>query len=485
MAFTELYCDPSTGSNVNAGDNTANGIVTSTNGAWSTATNIFTATGGTPFSGVSVGDFCALMADAGTVAAYIARVTAIGGGGLTLTLSTTSKSGTAPTTAGTGITATTGGAWKGPNAAVAFPFGFISQAMKNVAGDIVRVNFKNNATYSITAAMTHNVDGPTLFEGYTTTPGDNGIAVIDGGTSGASYILLAITAWRNKFHNFELKNNGATGSATGLRVANNAIIERVRVNNVRGFGMSVEASSRIEECEVHAFNQSNTAGKAGFDASSNAPVTFVRCIAHDGSGSNCDGFRFGIEAIMDRCISESNGGHGVLISNASVVILQSSFVGNSGAGIAGSGISNNYEVFENCILVNNGTYGINLSVSGSSTAQNVVKNCAFYNNTSGQTNGVNTNDITGSITLSGTPFTDSANGDFGLNNTASAGASCRGAGAGAFFQNSSSYSATTISYPDVGAAQHMEVASAGSTIFIGTNIVNIVEGRSVASYGDS
>jgi hypothetical protein len=112
MAFTEFYCDASAGANVNAGDLTANGVVTSTNGDWGNATaNRFTAASGTPFSGVSVGDFASVYLDGATIAVYIARVTAVNGGGASLDLSTTAISGTAPATGATGRSCTTGGAW--------------------------------------------------------------------------------------------------------------------------------------------------------------------------------------------------------------------------------------------------------------------------------------------------------------------------------------------------------------------------------------
>src|SRR5437763_1304956 len=107
MAFTEFYCDAASGAQINAGDNKT--VVTSTNGDWgNAAANRFTAASGTPFSGVSVGDFASVYLDGATTAVYIARVTAVNGGGASLDLSSTAKCGTAPTTGATGRSCTVG-----------------------------------------------------------------------------------------------------------------------------------------------------------------------------------------------------------------------------------------------------------------------------------------------------------------------------------------------------------------------------------------
>jgi len=58
--------------------------------------------------------------------------------------------------------------------------------------------------------------------------------------------------------------------------------------------------------------------------------------------------------------------------------------------------------------------------------------------------------IVGEITLTGDPFTDSANWDFTLNNTAGAGALCRAAG--------------VRSYRDVGALQHQDAGGSGGGV---------------------
>ena len=119
MAAINIYIDSATGSNVNAGDGKTE--VESTNGNWSTTTNVFTAASGTPFSGVSVGDLGALRNDGAGTAAWIGRVTSIGGGGSSLTFASTGA-GSKPTTSATGRTCKVGGKLEGPATGSGFPF---------------------------------------------------------------------------------------------------------------------------------------------------------------------------------------------------------------------------------------------------------------------------------------------------------------------------------------------------------------------------
>src|SRR5437762_1375337 len=77
-AWTEFYCDPSTGSNLNSGHNTGT-VYTSAGGNWASSTRIFTVTDGTnPSSSVVVGDFGSVYVTSGaTQATFIGSVTAV------------------------------------------------------------------------------------------------------------------------------------------------------------------------------------------------------------------------------------------------------------------------------------------------------------------------------------------------------------------------------------------------------------------------
>src|SRR5262249_49902200 len=152
-------------------------------------------------------------------AVYIARVTTVAAGvNGAITLSTTAKAGTAPTSSATGRTIVVGGAWLGPNGATGFPFNFVTNALVDGSGNFPCVNLKNNATYNITAQISHTNAGPIMFCGSSSTVRDGGKATIDGGTSGASYNLLAPSsaATNCTYQDLILQNNGASGTASGF-----------------------------------------------------------------------------------------------------------------------------------------------------------------------------------------------------------------------------------------------------------------------------
>lgn len=484
MTFSEFYCNASTGVNINAGSTTGAAVVTSTNGDWgNAAANRFTASAGTPFSGVSVGDFASVYLDGATTAVYIARVTAVNGGGASIDLSSTAKSGTAPSTGASGRSCTVGGAWKGPNGTEAFPFGFVEAGMTNSAGDQPRVNFKNNATYSITAAMTHGNIGPVRFQGYTSSVGDGGLAKIDGGASGASYTLLNLSSGgMNQLCDFECTRNGATGTTGALIAIATNVLRRVVVHDVRGAGFFMSGSpAMLIECEAYNCNQGSAANTGAFHFPSGSTVIqLIRCIAHDNTTGTTDGFRFTSSAAglvnMIGCISDTNSGRGAIItltSGCRAVIGNCDFYNNTSDGLTidvttattGNAILN----IENSNFVKNGGYGIQGTSSGRKLG--MVQNCGFGGggsaNTSGSTATLDQMEIAGSVNYTGHPWNDPANGDFRITD-----ASSKSAGRGAFTQTASSYTGT-VGYPDIGSAQHQETP---------TNVFNIIGRRTLRQY---
>jgi hypothetical protein len=419
---------------------------------------------------MAVGDFVSVYPDAATVSPYVARITTVTA--TTFTTDATAKAGTAPVDGTLNTSAKLGGAWKGPNAAESFPIGFISGQLCNVSSESPRVNFKNDATYNITAAMTHTgLSGGTVprslvFEGFTTSYGDGGRATIDGGTTGASYVLLTLAGTNADIglRYLIFQNNGATGSASGL-VANTLVFGCV-VNNVRGTGFSSTGGVMVE-CEAYSCNQSNTTNLAGFSASASC---CVRCISHDNTGSNNDGFiaNSGLLVCVN-CIADSNGRRGFsdAINSSSIVAVGCDAYNNGSHGMlfSESSTGKSYHLADSCNLSKNGGYGIQGSLSNISQMALVI-NCGFgagtEANTSGQTNNLREYPAVASVSYASnsSPWTDPANGDFRISLAAA-----KGAGRGAYTQTQASY-AGTIGYPDIGAAQ--AVASGGGMIGGGT-----------------
>ena len=449
-AFTEFYCQ-SGGSNLNAGSTTSNSAAfTYASGSWVASTGVFAVASGNPSSdGVAVGDFASVFPDGATVAVFIGRVTARST--TTITVSLSAKSGTAPTDGTSNRTLKIGGAWKGPNGADGFPFNFAMEVMSNAAANPARVNLKNDQTYSITAAITAAASSNFVtFQGYSSSLGDGGRAIIDGGTSGASYILFSIAVF-NALADLIFQNNGATGSAS--LVSGSGPADRCVFAHSRGNGFAA-GSVIVTECEAYDCNQSNTANLGGLTASGGSPV-FVRCVSHDNAGSNSHGFRI-TGSKMLFCVADTNGGNGVSVGGGAETLIHGCDIyNNSGAGISATSNSAMAVVSNSNVLKNTGV-GITDANNGGGSWR--LQKCGFGSGS--QVNGGGDTSfharkalwITDSVNYAAnvTPWVDPANGDFRINLKAA-----KNAGRGSFLQTQSGY-AGTIAYPDIGAAQHKD-----------------------------
>lgn len=470
MDFTN-FCCRSGGSNLNAGTRTGNSTVPGTaanftyaSGTWVASTGVFTVASGDPAAdGVAVGDFASVYADGSALTNFVGRVTARDA--TTITVSLTAKSGTAPTDGTNTRTLKIGGAWKGPNAAEGFPFVFADSAMENAAGDSVRINLMNDASYAITATMGNHAIANVRFEGFTTAYGDGGRATIDGGTAGASYALLTLTALNCELIHLIFANNGATGATAAFTCSGQEnLFHRCVFRDMRGSGLSISAANNVvSECEFYGCNIGNAASGSGFQNTSSGVCK--RCIFHDNAGTNTSGvFSTGNCMFVD-CIFDTNGQYGLNSTSTTITMVGNcDFYNNVGDGLRLNIASSAVVHIESCNFVKNGGYGINFPGAGIEFGR--IANCGYgagtQANTSGATNGVTTVEEVGAITYASdvTPWVDPANGDFRVNLAAAI-----NAGRGAFTQTAASY-AGAVSYPDVGSNQHLEAAGAAGMLYI-------------------
>lgn len=453
MAFSELYCDSTTGSNLNAGF-PIGGIypITSIGGAYlrgggAGGTDRFTAGSGTPFSNISNDDAVSIYLDAASApTTFIGRITAHTN--TTLDISLTAIAGTRFATTGSGVTAKVGGAWLGPTGTSGFPFNFVTNTLTNINGDIPRINLKG--TSNVTSAITHSLTGPIVFQGMTTNPDDGGRWILDGGISGVSYTVLTISGTNVELRDTIIRNNGATGQA-GIFVSSgtSCLLERIITNSCRGGGITATGNyGQLVECEAYACNQANASGGSGIRIANSS--TCLRCISHDNVGSNSIGFILSNASTAIACIADTNGLDGFNCNTAgfTVVVKNCDCYNNGGAGVKLINNVNNLLIVENCNLIKNGTYGV---INSGSSSLVRLSNCGFgagsQANLSGPTSGVM--DVSNSITYADdiTPWIDPVNGDFRLNL-----ATAKGTGRGTFTQTASGY-AGTVAYPDVGAVQ--------------------------------
>lgn len=485
MSTYTNFCCRSGGSNLNAGTRTGDttepgtsAFKTYTSGSWVSATRVFTPAGGADPSadGIAVGDFVSVYPDATTTAVFIGRITAVTS--TTFTVSGTAKSGTSPVDGTTNTSAKIGGAWAGPATTSGFPLTFLDTSPTNAAADPVRINFKNDVTYAVTAAMTLSSTHVKNISGYGSAYGDigaattmaaitalGGLAKIDGGAAGASYVLITNHGSGNatRWEGLWFSRNGGTGSATGfLNSGASTDFYRCCFSGMAGHGVNQSGTTAtFTECESYGNNTNNTANIAGI--AGDGATSLVRCVVHDNTGTNTSGARnaSAVSWTLIDCIFDSNGTNGgVQITSGSTAsrVEGCEFYNNVGPGLscnAGRG------TIENCNFVKNGTFGV-IQTSGAL----MMRNCGFGAGTQANTSGATSltqGDVVGSITYAddSTPWVDPANGDFRISLAAA-----KGAGVGVFLQTAASY-AGTIGYPDVGAAEHLEAASGGGAPSIG------------------
>lgn len=419
-------------------------------GGWVSGTCIFTPTDGrTTTSFVNVGDFAHVFPDGGTTPTFYARVVTVAAGvNGAITLSTTVKQGTSPTT-GSAISINVGGAWLGPNGATGFPLNVMAGGTVNSAADRMRINLKNNQTYSITANIDINQGSggylPITIQGYTSSAGDLGRAVIDGGTTGASYNLLILdnNAVALDLVDLIFDHNGSTGTASGVALYRGAgVVMRCTFRNMKGFGFEnpYGAACHVSNCDAYAN------GTNGFNNVSNG--IYYRCIS---SRNGQHGFSFATEGFTaTECIAVDNTATGFNFDQGSGMLLGCISYRNGQQGFFhGWRSSINYV---NCIAAQNTNYGF-CGYLGSVPKGGFMQNCGTYNNTSGATNLLLALQVTGAITFASQPFTDPANGDFRLGGAG--GAAAIQAGFGNFQWADTNYTsrANNVAYPDVGAVQ--------------------------------
>lgn len=467
MAYTEFYCDAATGDNLNAGTGGTNDYTTA-GGNWTNATRVFTVTDGTnPSSKIAVGDFCSVYVTSGaTIATFVGRVTAVQNAtNGTVTLNAASGfMGTNPSN-GTGtMTLKHGGTWKGPNAGVTFPFSQTGvNQIVNTNSDPVRINMKNGTDYSISTGISTSaaMNGVTV-QGYASSVGDGGKAVIDGGTN-------VITVWTEAGNDtslidLEIKCAATTGTGSGL-IFSQSGSKAIRVvshghRNV-GLGSTGGGTPTFIECEAYSNNGANGSNSGGFYlGGSNGGAKLLRCYSHDNTKN---GFVIdttgGIGISFISCIADSNSGVGfnrlatANLHNDSYINCDAYNNGSDGIKLAPSGFTTTW--IENCNFIKNTGNGINNTESSTNYVNGFVYNCGYGSGT--QANGGGDATLgrlveSGKVTYASgiTPWVAPTTGNFTVNLAAAMNAGR------AHWEENDGTNTGTVGYPDIGASQHRD-----------------------------
>lgn len=454
-AYTEFYCNPSTGSNLNGGSGTGSPTATDAGATYERDSGAggldrITASTGTPFSSVSVGEFVGVKSAGGSAPAdFVCRVTAVNSGGASIDVNDAASGGTRPSNSAS-VDVKVGGAWQGPNGSVDFPLDFATGAMTNASGDHPRINLKNNASYSISSAITTATAGPMLVEGYSTTPGDGEQAVIDGSTNAIILLNAASNYWN--WANLSFQSSASSGTNVGVLVSGiHNVFRRTKVTGARGSGFSSSSSPAtivLWECEVSGCNTSNNANHGGVTGSFDSNSTFFayRSYIHDNNGDGYKGSRTTGFISVDSIV-ESNTGSGIStngVHGSLLVAINSDLYNNGESGLDGQssavvdGIG--HTLAANSNLVKNAGHG----AIGDALGYSILENCGFGAGTQANTSGATSTiyqDVSPVIyAADATPWVDPANGDFRINLGSS-----KGKGRGEFLGTTGSGS------PDIGA----------------------------------
>lgn len=443
---------------MNAGSTTANAAdVTQTNGSWDITADTFIAAAATPFSGVTANvDYASIYVDGATTGAvYVALITAVNAGGLSVTLSTTIKYGTKPSASATARSCKVNGAWADETALVALGSGAVPQSTK--------VNWKQ-ATYTITATRTIALAGtttaPLWISGYNTTPGDLDADI----TNSLSKPILALNStftftWSGVYQYWS--NLSITGSRSGtiLTVSGTGTqLERIRADNTSANAAAIAftATTALLQVAYCWFRTPTTATTTGTVLCSIGII--ARGTVFEGGG--LAGINCGAQDVtLINCIGINNTGSGVLLSTgrlrcSGLTIYNASVDGVKWSGTPTSGSYIDSSVFELC-----GGWGIN-NASGANTG-NVLRTCNdFHSCTLGQETGFGDVPAFFGQTDSSTIVTSSTD------MTPVSGTNARSKGFPGIFENGGVL-VSQASYADIGAVRHIDPSGGSGTTLIG------------------
>lgn len=469
MAYVNFYVNPS-GNDLNSGSTAADAggsdspVYTSVAGNFD-GTSVFTPTdGSTPASTVSAGMYVSLYNTGDTVARCVAKVVSVAAGvNGAITVDTTIKYGTVPTSNSGSRALKCGGAF----ASILVSQGTGPFLTSVTAPQSTQVYVKAGTyaqttnTRSIGPAGTATVG--VVWIGYKTTPGDqetNNVAV-----AGTDIPSITFT----------------TGSLTGFGV--NVIMKRFAISGAKSGAAQVVCNASggmFIGCQIT--NTSATASSHA--ASTNTGTMWIGCtfsvtatttasgLVTSGTGAwvlgsvftgGSTGVSIGISSftVVERCVFNAIGGDAISTSTGSLIARQNTIYAPTGNGInitgapaasAGVQIANNLfsTVNQASMAGINNTSGTNITLIRA--VGNAYWNCTA--NTSGITEGFTVFD---NATLASDPLVAPGSGNFTLNPIA------QGIGFPGLFPSASLYQG----YLDVGAVQHAGAGANLSRVFSG------------------
>lgn len=348
----------------------------------------------------------------------------------------------------------------GVTGAIGNPWKSVQHALNTITRDATngdQINLKAGTSDILAAVLSLATYGspaaPLVFRGYTSAAGDGGVGVLDGNNLNNSIFSGAQT-----YINFIDMRCTNTGSATVLNLSGGYCqIVRCEVDTSTGSGIiSSGTAGHVIGNYVH-----DIGGNAGINAG--GEVAFNRFVC--GSKNPTIGITSG-GIVAFNIVKVASASHGIDLDYGAIAHNNSVWSnGGTGTGISDAG-SSRYanRIFNNIIegFSGSGGKGVRGNAGAGAADMLMLGYNSFYNNATNVSNNEPVLfDLTASDqTLSGSPFTNASGGDFSLNNTASAGASCRGSAYPGVYPVGASYT----SCQDRGAIQHADPAAAASPL---------------------
>jgi hypothetical protein len=322
--------------------------------------------------------------------------------------------------------------------------------------------FVQSATSTFAQSVTPAFAVPyTRLIGYGTTREDSGRARL---TLQTNTGLTGINATGNGFsaENIDV-DCGGLATSTGILITSFSRIIRCKASNftVRGFLLN-SLDNLLHECEATGGTSAATAAVQLTQINQ-----AVGCYIH---ANACPGMQLSGQrhvAVWNVIVNNTGAASDGIQHSYSALLANNTIHGNGRHGISALTNTPYSLIIRNNLLTANGGYGIVGNPSGAQPASPMYDGNAFWNNTSGARNnmdstagiyGVNPYTNARDVILTGDPYVNAAGGNYGLNNTAGAGAAARMAGHPGAFPGL----AATTGYLDMGAVQHQD-AGGGST----------------------
>ena len=289
------------------------------------------------------------------------------------------------------------------------PYGDLQHALDTMTQDAVngdRINIKAGTDEVLAAALdlttygTPVVTARLVLQGYTTAAGDGGI----GGISGAgSYGMFASNAVDYvSLYDLHMHNSGA---ANIVDLDNEILIYNCEINNSSNYGISFDAGY-VVGCHVHDVGTLAIFTDNGF--------VYGCSVEYGGSYTPTYGIYANAQSkFVNNTVKCTGAMIGIYLRSRSSA-TNNSVWSNGGTGKGIGAVDANTTVINNVVEGFSGAGGVGIEVSGTKQVETLLLSNAVYNCTTNYTKGLALIDVNND-TLSGSGFTDAANGDFSMN----------------------------------------------------------------------